>query len=113
MDTQLSPEALKARLMELINGSEALKTISQEERDERAALMMSASPEDMAKYIKVFEEEIKTLVQIDEDSAERLDGAKRLKEKETRDKLIEIEKKSKLEDDERAKMLLKQLDQIG
>ena len=109
---QFSPEMLESRLSELIEGSEALKTISKEEKDERIALMMSASPEDMAKYIGVFENELKTLGRIEEESVERLEGAERLKEKETRDKLAAMEKKSKIEDDKRAKMLLQQLDRI-
>ncbi len=109
---QLSPEMLESRLSELIEGSEALKTISKEEKDERIGLMMSASPEDMAKYIGVFEDEIKTLDRIEKKSVERLEGAERLKEKETRDQLVAMEKKSKIEDDKRAKMLLQQLDRI-
>lgn len=109
---QLSPEMLEPRLSELIKGSEALKTVSKEEKDERIALMMSASPEDMVKYIGVFEDELKTLDRIEKKSVERLEGAERLKDKETRDKLAAMEKKSKIEDDKRAKMLFQRLDRI-
>lgn len=110
MAMRLSPEVLKPRLSELVSGSEALKTISREERNERIALMMSASPEDMVRYIGVFEEELETLRRINEEAVERAEEAKRLKRKETRAELIEMEKKSRKVDDERAEMLLKQLE---
>ncbi len=110
MAMRLSPEVLKPRLSELVSGSEALRTISSEERNERIALMMSASSEDMIKYIGVFEEELVTLRRIEGEAIERAEEEKRLKREETRAELIEMEKKSRKKDNERAEKLLKQLE---
>ncbi len=113
MAMRLSSEVLKPRLSELVNGSEALKTISIGERNERIALMMSASPRDMIRYIGVFEEELKSLRRIEAEAIERVREAERLKRKKARAKLVEMEKKSRKKDSERAEMLLKQLEKTA
>ena len=113
MAMRLSSEVLKPKLSELANSSEALKTISREERNKRIALMMSAPPEDMLRYIGVFEEELKALRQIEAEAVERAEEVKRLKLKETRARLEEMEKISRKEDNERAEKLLEQLGGIA
>jgi len=113
MAMRLSPEVLKPRLSELVSGSEALKTISIEERNKRIALMMSAPPEDMLKYIGVFEEELEALRQIEGEAVERAEEEKRLKFKEARARLEKMEKISRKEDNERAEKLLEQLGGIA
>ena len=65
MDQDVSIEELKIRLQELIDGSEALKMVSKEEREEKEALMMDGTAEEIAGYIKVFEDEKKNLEEID------------------------------------------------
>ncbi|MFC1810270.1 hypothetical protein ACFLZH_02115 [Patescibacteria group bacterium] len=112
MDQDLSPDELKLKLEQLIESSEALKTISEEERNERIELMMAASPEDMAEYITVFEEEFESIKEIEEDQEKREDEAIETKIKEERSKRLEAEKKTKAGDIKAIDNLLQELDKV-
>ena len=110
---------VKAHLKELIDSSEALKTLTDAERQRRINAMMTATEEQMTELIKIFEEEKLRLKQIDEDyyghEAEInafISEAKLIEKQENRKEMLIKEKTTKANDDKYAEDLLKKLDEI-
>lgn len=117
MDTQQAE--LQKLLQQLINGSEAIQSLPAEEKRAQVQRMMSATPEKMQQLVEVFENEKAELQQIDEEflsHEEEINGliseVKAIKTKEDRVKRIELEKTTIIEDQQKAEMLLKKLDDI-
>jgi len=110
-------DQLKARLKELIEASEALNSLSEEEKNERVELMMNASAEDIASYIKVFEEEQAEMEVIHKDLESHADEVEafmmeeeELKHKEERKQLEQQESKDQAYASKEAANLMQQLE---
>jgi len=107
------------RLQELIDASEALKTLPEEEKNEKIKTMMASTPEQILQLISVFEEEQARLTKIDEEFlthegeviefADKANAEKRNKDREER---AVKETAIKQNDEKYAEDLLKKLDQI-
>ena len=107
------------RLQELIDASEALKTIPEAERTERINTMMSATPEQMQQLIKIFEDEQTRLTQIDDEFLkhegevkEYIENEKTEKRNKDREERTVKETAIKQTDEKYAEDLLKKLDEI-
>jgi len=110
---------IKSRLKQLIDSSEALKTLSDTERNRRIDAMMAATEAQMLELIKIFEEEKLRLKQIDEDflghEAEInafIAEAKIIEKQENKKEMAAKENSTKANDDKYAEDLLKKLDEI-
>lgn len=113
-------DQLKQKLLELINSSEALKTISDEEKSERIELMMKGSKEDIQGYIQVFEDELKEINEIDtelqshaDEIQEAIDTEKYDKIKTDRQEELAKETALKESDDKAAEKLLNELEKVS
>lgn len=108
-----------ARLLELINQSEAIQSLEEKERKTQIEKMMAATPEQKEQLIAVFEQEKAELEQIDEEflsHEEEINGLiaeiKQIKAAAERAERIAEENRTRSQDDEKADMLLKKLDDI-
>lgn len=109
-------DQLKLKLLELINSSEALKTISDEERSKRIDLMMEGSKEDILGYIQVFEEEKLNIQHINKELSEHSGEIQEAVVKEKYDKIqierqkeLAKENQTKINDDKKAENLINEL----
>lgn len=119
MAQELSLEELKDRLLELIEGSEALKTIPEEEKNERTALMMAGNAEEIAGYIQVFEEETQNIDEINEELNEHAEEIQEAVITEKYDDIklqrkleLEKEKKLRISEEKKADSLISALENV-
>lgn len=109
-------DQLKQQLLELVESSPALNSVSPEEKEERIASMMEGSSEDIEGYIQVLVEEKKEIEKVDEELDEQADTihekvvtAKYDKIKTDRIQELEKEKLSKNEEKDKVDDLLNSL----
>ena len=119
MAQKLSLEELKNRLLELIEDSEALKTIPEQEKKDRTALMMAGSAEEIAGYIQVFEAEEKTINNINEELNEHAEEIQEAVVTQKYDKIklqrqeeVQKEEKLRVDDEKEAENLIKKLEEV-
>lgn len=115
----MDADQLRTRLLELIESSLGMNSISPEEKAERVELMLEGSAKEIQEYIQIFEEELREINKVDEELDEQADeihekisDAKYDKIKADRKEELKKEEELKAREEKKVASLISELEKV-